>query len=74
MPDVKLLPKFLKRPPTYKTLVEIRMLETSKKEKGKALGGVYGFVDPHFEFIQDPRKDWKLVELHLASGGLRGPT
>ena len=74
MPDVKLLPKFLKRPPTYKTLAEIRMLETSKKEKGKALGGVYGFVDPHFEFIHDPRKDWKLVETSPRKWRFEGAT
>jgi hypothetical protein len=59
IPDVKIMPKVLKRLPTYKTLAQIRTLETSKKEQGKSLGGVYGLVDPHFEFIHDPHKDWK---------------
>ena len=60
MKEVKLVPQFVNKPPTYKTLAEIRTLETTKKEKGKALGGVYAFVDPHFNFVHDPRKDWKL--------------
>jgi hypothetical protein len=59
--EVKLVPKFVKKPPTYKTLAQTRTLESRKKEKGKALGGVYGFVDPHFEFIHNPRNDWKLA-------------
>jgi hypothetical protein len=50
------------------------ILHSFVKDKGKALGGVYGLVDPHFEFIHDSRKDWKLVETSPRKWRFEGAT
>lgn len=57
----RLEPRVVQRPPTYKTLTEIREMEKARSE-GAGFGGVYGFVDPHFTFGDGWQKDWKMVD------------
>ena len=57
---VKLSPRFSPKPHIYKPLDQIQKLAPSGLA-ADLKGNTYGFADPHFSFVHDHRRDWKLV-------------